>query len=577
MIRRSALDPPVASAALVAALGLAAAPTLSGCGADEDSSPADSTAASGGTGGAEPAGGTASVGGGAGGPAVGGSGAYPPYPQPQVEGIIRGVDDTFWANMDDFIFTVVAPSNVKLYVTVMTAAHYLRPEQRALGIELVRHPESLFANAVVPFLDRYGSTGVIWAVDCLNEPEGLVAGNDGNWETWGATWDEMRAFLAYCAGAVHGHDPNLAVSAGSGWHEWVNVAAGRYDGLGFDFYDYHLYDDVPDPPHPATLGVDRPVVIGECGQESEVWDDTLQYTAVRDCFVGARDNGYLAALSWYYNHAGSDNHHTHVDANGDWRPVRQAFDDLVGSPDIALGLNLAWLSGAYRHDFGTNPLEPTWSIAYEHDVAQAVVADYEDVGIGIMRLWLFEAQEALPFHAVFDGFEGVFSGWEPAGPGVSLAATHDHAEDGTYGLALSVDATAEGWYGIRKRWPSDARLNLAPMEEWAFYVRNELGQDAGVNLAFTTDDGGPTTYQTRSGPSGGQIWLADGAEAVHVVSLGNAGFADRWALESAPSVGVARPNDAELEQVTELRIRVHLSSAAVPLQGQLYLDAVRVR
>ncbi len=409
-------------------------------------------AATGGHGGFGGVGGAITTGG-QGGP---GGGGTLPFPQPIQEGLIRGVDDQFWANMDDFIFTVVQPSDVRLYATLISAGHYHQQPHRALGIELVRHPESFFANAVLPFLDRYVSSGVIWAVDCMNEPEGLIAGADGNYETWGVSWNQMRAFLAYCASTIHEHYPDLPVSAGSGWHNWDNILAGRYQGLGFDFLDYHYYSDAPAPLSPSALGVSEPVVIGECGQYSEVWDDSLQQTAVTSCFTGARDAGYLAAMSWYYNYAGSDNHHTHLNADGSWRPVKSAFETIGSDPNFQAGLNLAWLSGAYDHDFGVNPLHPTWSVAYDHAAAQGVIADYDGLGIGLMRLWLFEAQEALPFHMLYDDFENDTAYWtvtDPTALSASLIPSFEY--DGEQSLVITVAATTPGWYGIAKTWSTD--------------------------------------------------------------------------------------------------------------------------
>ncbi len=554
---------------------MVAAVVLSGCGGasgDDDAaglggSMGGAGAGTGGGGGSLPSGG------------AGGQGGFPPYPEPVMEGLIRGVDEAFWANMDDFVFNRAAPSNLELYVTLNAASHYLSEPHRALGMELVRHPESFFANAVIPFLERYGPSGVIWAVDCMNEPEAMVAGPDGNYESWGASWSEIRAYLRYCAETIHDFDPTIRVSAGSGWHDWDNIAAGRYLDLDFDFYDYHYYSDEPAVPDPSTLNIDRPIIIGECGQYTDVWDDDLQYEAVHDCFAGAKSAGYEAALSWYYNYAGSDNHHTHLNPDGSWRAVKDAFDLFTGDGELDVGLNLAWLAGAYGHDFGPSALYPTWSVAYEPTLAQEVVDDYQTAGIGIMRLWLFEGQEALPYHCVFDDFESGAAGWSVTDDDAMMLTTSQSCpHDGDFSLAVSVDATTAGWYGIRKTWADDSQLNLAPMSQWLYFVHNDLGCEVGVNLAFVTKvDGEQTTYQTRSGATGGQLWIGTGDQAVHAVSLAEDDFADQWALDDAPGQGVSRPAAEQLEQVEAICLRVHLSEAVVPVSGLLFVDAVRIR
>jgi len=502
-----------------------------------------------------------------------------PYPTPIMEGLIRGVDETFWANMDDFIFNVVAPSDVKLYLTLVAAGHYEREEFRAFGLELIRRPESLFANAVIPLLERYGPTGVIWAVDCMNEPEAMIAGADGNYGTWGATWDEIRTYLAYCADTIHTYAPGIKVSSGSGWHDWHNIENGRYDSLGFDFLDFHYYSDTPAPPAASSLSATLPVIIGECGQASDGWNDTLQHDAVLACFTQAKAQGYQAALSWYYDRPGSTDKYAHVNDDGSWRPVKAAFDAYLDDPALQVGLNLAWLAGGYGHDFGPSPQHPSWGVSYDHADAARVIADYDDAGITLMRLWVFEGQEALPFHVLFDDFEQDTGGWQVDDSEAMFAwQSASHPDDGSFGLAVTINATSAGWYGVGKTWAADARLNLAPISTWRFFVHNNLGVAAGVNLAFVTEvDATTTTFQTRPGSSGGQLWLAHGAGAVHEVSLTPELFAEQWALDTAPDVGVARPSDESLQRVQKLVFRVYLADTVVPVNGELFFDAVQIR
>ncbi len=499
----------------------------------------------------------------------------PPYPSPSMEGLIIRVDDSFWTSMDDFI-EVIRPSGVRLYVTLITANFYSREERRALGMELIRNPQSYFENAVIPFLERYGNSGAIWAVDCMNEPESLVAGPSGNWSDWGVTWEEMRAFLGYCADVVHLHS-ELPVSTGSGWHDWENVADGRFSGIGFDFLDYHYYSDDLAVPPIDTLGVDLPVIIGECGQESEEWDDDLQLSVIRECFGQAQSGGYLAALSWFYDQAGSEDRHCHLNPDGSWRPVRAAFETFAES-ELMAGTNLAWFSGAYDHDLAVNPFHPTWGNAYDHDVAASVIADLDSHAVSLLRVMMFEGQEGLWFHTLFDDFESDLDGWEPLGEGVTLRRAMMHAGDGDFSLAVHIDAERQGWYGVSKQWPSEeVRLNLTPATRWRFAAHNGLDGAVGVNLAFIARVGEEDViYQTMSGPTGGQVWLEPDASADHEVSLSVEEFPLRWARESDPTIGVPRPDEGVTSQVTELRIRIHLPESRLPVSGYLHIDAIRI-
>ncbi|MBN1944980.1 MAG: hypothetical protein JW797_04850 [Bradymonadales bacterium] len=500
----------------------------------------------------------------------------PPYPQPVMEGFVAGVDDSFWANMDDLIFEVLQDGPVQLYLTILSSNFYNNQPYRAWGMELLRQPESFFANAVIPLLERYGDSGTLWAIDCLNEPEALVAGPQGNWEDWGLSWEEMRAYLAYCADMVHLHS-DLLVSAGSGWHNQINVASGLFSGLGFDFLDYHHYSDSPSIPSVSSLNVDLPVVIGEFGQLSDNWDDALQLAVARQYFSQAEQGGYLAALSWYYNHAGSTNQLSHLNADGSWRPIEQAFAEYADG-DLITGTNLAWFSGAYDHDMGINPLHPTWGVAYDHEVAAEVAADLAAHDIGVLRFWIFEGGEALITHQLFADFENGSAPFAPTTEGVTIRSSAMHPADGSSSLALHFDPDKAGWYGIKATWDQQTPLNLNIADEWSFSAFNGLDTAVGINLAFVTRSGElSTTYQTRSGPQGGQLWLAAGGSGSKIVILQADGFEQQWALDTAPTQGVARPSDEVLSQVVEIQVRVYLSDTQLDVSGDLYLDAVRIR
>jgi hypothetical protein len=502
--------------------------------------------------------------------------SLPPYPEPTQMGWIYDVDDTFWANMDDFVLGVLAEHDVGLYLTVFSANFFNKEAYRALGAEIIRHPESFFANAVIPLLERYGDSGVIWAIDCMNEPEALIAAPNGNRAEWGVSWEEMQAFLGYCADMVHLHSL-IPVSAGSGWHDWKNVEQGYYTGLGFDFLDFHHYADAPVTPSVEALGVDLPVIIGECGQSTREWDDDLQLAAVRGCFSRAIEGGYAAAFSWYYDYAGSLNHHAHLEADGSWRPVEAAFAEAAAS-DLWLGINLAWFSGAYDHDMAVNLRHPSWAVAYDHDYAVSVVEDLEAHDVELLRFWVFEGGEGLYLHAFFEDFEEGIGRWASLGDGVSLRSSALHATDGRGSMALHFDPDAAGWYGAAVHWSTDTPLNLATASEWRFDVTSDMDDAVGVNLAFVVEtESGPVTYQTRSGAGGGQIWLDPGESAAHTVSLSTEEFTSQWALATAPGEGVSRPGESDLQHISEIRLRVYVSEAQLPLGGDLFVDALRIR
>ena len=48
------------------------------------------------------------------------------------------------------------------------------------------------------------------------------------------------------------------------YHGWTNLT--YWKGLGLDFYDFHYYADTISLPSVASLNMDKPIYVGECGQ-----------------------------------------------------------------------------------------------------------------------------------------------------------------------------------------------------------------------------------------------------------------------------------------------------------------------
>jgi len=59
-----------------------------------------------------------------------------------------------------------------------------------------------------------------------------------------------------------------------------------------DFFDFHRYDDSGDLPRYDSLGISKPCIIGECGQETKELDDSLQETAIKKFLENSKNLGY---------------------------------------------------------------------------------------------------------------------------------------------------------------------------------------------------------------------------------------------------------------------------------------------
>jgi hypothetical protein len=144
----------------------------------------------------------------------------------------------------------------------------------------------------------------------------------------------MRAFLTAYASAVRNAAPDLNVSSGSGWHDYANVEAGQFSGLGFTHLDFHSYNDAGSLPDYATLQRHARVLVGESGQATDSFDDTLQANNLAQYLDDAGSKNYWGLLSWAIDHPGSTDKFTLLDPSSTYgamkpRPAAAALRKLA--------------------------------------------------------------------------------------------------------------------------------------------------------------------------------------------------------------------------------------------------------
>jgi hypothetical protein len=71
------------------------------------------------------------------------------------------------------------------------------------------------------------------------------------------------------------------------------------------------------------------------------------------------------------------------------------LDDVRLLRQFIVGANLAWLDGAYQHDFGRSFHHPSWGVTYTSEHTEAVLRFCQDHGIRLLRVWVFESCEGL--------------------------------------------------------------------------------------------------------------------------------------------------------------------------------------
>lgn len=129
--------------------------------------------------------------------------------------------------------------------------------------------------------------------------------NEGDHSTPTIGWGYLRQFCNNAKWALNNGGVNRWITmSDSGYSDLVNNFSNTVGGLGFDFYEYHMYNDQGWCPVPGTLG-GKPVEMNEFGAATpaEGWNHN-SYTfnhALLDNFVQNSINaGYAGAAFWCY-------------------------------------------------------------------------------------------------------------------------------------------------------------------------------------------------------------------------------------------------------------------------------------
>lgn len=259
------------------------------------------------------------------------------------DGSINGVDSTLVGNLADAC-SVAADIGVKFYLCLMDTwgiwQNNIPQKQNWLSTinGLITTPEktnSFLNNAVIPLLSDATIKNQIFAVDVLNEPEGIDRANtinDGQYPIdTQITWDQLVTFIKTCADSIKSKT-HLSASCG-----FQNVSSVQNDPNGLsnhlDFFDFHRYLDTWDLPDYSSLGLNTPCIIGECGQGTKQWSDSIQLNATSAFLNNALSKGYAGCFPWCYNYKGftdlASNYLSLINLDGSWRPVCSMISEFA--------------------------------------------------------------------------------------------------------------------------------------------------------------------------------------------------------------------------------------------------------
>ena len=209
---------------------------------------------------------------------------------------VVSIERTFLESLKK-ILDLAAQTNIRTYLCLFDAWAAKHRPATVNAMRLLIH-ETRFINNILTtlcdFLSNHAAA-TIFAIDLMNEPEGLIEYNI-------TRWNELASTLNKWCNYLHNNHHNFKCSVG--WMRREN--ASKYSYLDVDFCDFHIYNESGELPHyyENDFGKKR-CIIGECGYP--VVDNSPRQLALRRHYgvwtakkmmIQARNKGYHGILPW---------------------------------------------------------------------------------------------------------------------------------------------------------------------------------------------------------------------------------------------------------------------------------------
>lgn len=161
---------------------------------------------------------------------------------------------------------------------------------RKIMKDIVDNPHDFVDNVLEPLVNAIALHPAVYAIDVMNEPEGMVA------DTPLVTSSSMRNYISQCCSVIR---PRLRTSVGC----MRSRTAKSYSNLPIDFCDFHSYNESGDlgPYRPAAYS-NKPCIVGECGypvnSANTATRATKEVQTAKDFVEEALSEGYSGCLVW---------------------------------------------------------------------------------------------------------------------------------------------------------------------------------------------------------------------------------------------------------------------------------------
>jgi hypothetical protein len=310
-------------------------------------------------------------------------------PEFDAAGDVTGLDANFIPNLQDML-DKAQTHGIRVQLCLWSFDMLNRNSRAGGGMHasLITNPShrsNYITRALNPMLDGIASKPALAIIEVINEPEWGIAETPAE-TTQSVTLNEMRAFVAAIASAVHAKSSRLHVTVGSASAKWstangLDATEGDWwSGLGLDHREIHYYEWMVgptwnfDPFHPghtpAYYGWNQPGVIGEFGGNGDA-----PYTSVSQQMENAWTNGYAGHMPWTY--AGVDGNgsfddfkaaslsfaRNHLGFTGSVQSVVYGFETSTQNWGFKSGSGSVATSTAQHQGSGTSSLAVTFSSA----------------------------------------------------------------------------------------------------------------------------------------------------------------------------------------------------------------------
>ncbi|QLH05420.1 hypothetical protein C5F49_08860 [Nitrosopumilus oxyclinae] len=225
-------------------------------------------------------------------------------------GTVLGITTDFWHNLRDAC-TIAQKYDVKFYFCLMDTwaitdegvkqfrEHYA---DMINGIITTQQKRQTFLDAVIELLNDEIIKKSVWAVDVINEPEGIEHEkifNDRSVST-NIHWPQI---IQYINDACTQIKQKTGHRVSCGFQESNTVKKFKEEiEQSIDFFDFHRYNDAGNLPSYQELGLSKPCIIGECGQESQDNNENLQKKTIKAFLKNSKDLGYSGCMVWRYGY-----------------------------------------------------------------------------------------------------------------------------------------------------------------------------------------------------------------------------------------------------------------------------------